>query len=364
MEEQKTICPVLEQNIQPIAQEYISPVIDFLLSESPLPESSQVFPIGTITHDGRLDLCKQNLGVDGAAMIVDALKRNKTVKHLLLGTNAIGDEGAKILSDAIQYNTSLETLYLGCNKIQADGAIALCKALEENKDIKSVWFKRNPIGRESVPALVQLLKKNSYIRTLDLVNTCLEDGFFDLFEYFKENESLERLYLSGNYLNSTHLESFADVLKSNNTLKALFISVNNFADEGAIHLAEGLKDNNGLEELSIASCGIQEKGMLHLIKALENHKSIKYLDLGYAPSTRILQSQSNEISDLVAEKLLELLEKLPNLIYLNLTKTNLSAQYKPKFLEYQGKTIIIEGAPNKNTFNSHPDAQSIKSVYR
>jgi Ran GTPase-activating protein (RanGAP) involved in mRNA processing and transport len=364
MTDNKIICPVINSDISPILLENIEPIIQYLKSNQNLPDFPLIFPIGTVTDDGRLDLCKQNLGVDGAAIIVNALKNNPSVKHLLLGTNKIGNEGAKALTDVIQQNTALETLYLGCNNIESEGAIAICAALEENKDIKSLWFKRNPIGKESVPALIQLLKKNKNIRTLDLVNTCLEDGFYDLFDYLKENNSIERLYLSGNYLTPEHCAALAKTLIHNTSINALFLSVNDFGDAGVKELAQGLAQNNTLEELSLASCGINELGILELIKGLSNNKNLINLDLGFSPSTRVLKSKANQISDKAAAELVEFIELSPNLAFINLVKTNISAAFKIQFAELKNKTIFMDGFTNKNTFILHPDAKAIKSMYR
>jgi Ran GTPase-activating protein (RanGAP) involved in mRNA processing and transport len=364
MKEQKTICPVIETEIASVSFEKIEPVLHFLESNNALPETSFVFPIGTVTNDGRLDLCKQNLGADGARMIVGALKQNQSVKHLLLGTNKIGNQGAIDLSEAIAHNNTLETLYLGCNYIESEGAIALCEALEQNTDIKSVWFKRNPIGKDSVPALINLLKKNKNIRTLDLVNTGLEDGFCDLFDYFKENTCIERLYLSGNYLTPQYIAHLADVLEHNKTLKALFVSVNNFGDEGASHLAKGLAKNTTLEELSVASCGLKEVGIISLLDALVCNKNFKHLDLGYASSTRVLQSKGNEISDLAAQRLLKFIENAPQLASVNLAKTRIPNTYKHIFANFTHINIRIDGFKNPKTIEPHPDSKAIKSVYR
>lgn len=364
MNKNETICPVIDSEIEDILFEKMQPILDFLQKNEALPDSDLAFPIGTVTHDGRLDLCKQNLGIEGAAMIVDALQINQNVKHLLLGTNKIGNEGAKFLSEIIRQNTALQTLYLGCNNIEAEGAIAICEALEENTDIKSLWFKRNPIGEKSVAALIHLLQKNKNIRTLDLVNTCLEDGFYALFDYFQANKSVERLYLSGNYLKAAHLESIGELLAKNKTLRALFVSVNLFGDEGAQNLAKGLAQNDTLQELSIASCGIGGDGFVAIFKALEGNKNLKYLDLSYTPSTKVLKSEANEMTNEAAEKLLFLLQKLPNLKYINLTKTRLSAEYKAVFSNFQEKNIIFEGINTKNTFEAHQDSKAIKSVYR
>jgi Ran GTPase-activating protein (RanGAP) involved in mRNA processing and transport len=364
MKEEITICPITETNTEHLPNEQITPIMEYLQTQNVLPENQIVFPIGTLTNDGRLDLCKQSLGVQGAMQISDALKENAFVKHLLLGTNGLGNEGAKNLAQVIEKNESLETLYLGCNRIEAEGAISLCKALEENKNIKSVWFKRNPIGKESVPALINLLKKNVKIRTLDLVNTCLAEGFLPFFEYLAENASLERIYLSGNYLKVNQIETLSKALAQNTTLKALFLSVNDFENDGAKFLAEGLAQNTTLTELSLASCGISEEGFLALIKAFSRNPNLAYVDFGYASSTRVLQAKANDISNHSAEKLFEWAKNAANLKYLNLSKTNLSEKYKTLFANLQGKCVVMEGVSYQNNYLPHPDSQAIKSVYR
>jgi Ran GTPase-activating protein (RanGAP) involved in mRNA processing and transport len=362
------VCPVIGVEPAVYVGEAVTPVVEYLLREQGLPAQELTFPVGTITTDGRLDLCKQNLGPEGAAQIVDAIKKNSWVKHLLLGTNNIGDAGAQVLSEAVAHNARLETLYVGCNNIHEAGTVALCHALEQNSHIRSVWFKRNPIGKASVPALIRLLTRNSNIRTLDLVNTCLEEGFLELFDYLAANNTLERLYLSGNYLTPRYMEAAATMLKKNKSLRGLFVSVNLFGDEGARHLADGLAANTTLEELSVASCGIGEAGTLHLVDGLWQHPALRSLDMGYAPSTQVLKAAPNSINAVAAEKLWQWLQVVPRLEVLNLVKTGMPQQYKERFaaLGVAGKpiSVIMDGMNVTSRFPLHPDSAAIKSVYR
>jgi Ran GTPase-activating protein (RanGAP) involved in mRNA processing and transport len=362
---QHIVCPVIGVKAPACGSESVTPVVEYLLRDEGLPVRELTFPVGTITADGRLDLCKQNLGPGGAALIVDAIRKNRSVKHLLLGTNNIGDAGAQVLSEAVAHNARLETLYLGCNNIQEAGTVALCQALEQNTHIRSVWFKRNPIGKASVPALIRLLTRNRNIRTLDLVNTCLDEGFLELFDYLAANNTLERLYLSGNYLTPRNMEGVAAMLKKNETLRGLFVSVNPFGDEGARHLADGLAANTTLEELSVASCGIGEAGTLHLVGGLWQHPTLRSLDMSYAPSTRVLKAAPNNITAAAAEKLWQWLQVVPRLEVLNVVRTGMPQQYKERFAALEnGVSVIMDGMNVTSRFPLHPDCVAIKSVYR
>lgn len=348
--------------------ERLVPAVDFLQENKPLPVADVAFPVGTITSDGRLDMCKQNLGVEGTQTIVNALKKNAVVQHILLGTNGMGNEGAEALAMALRDNNNVQTVYLGCNHIGAEGVQQLCSALEENKSVRSLWLKRNPIGKESAPHIIRLLQKNNTLRTLDLVNTCMEEGFIELLEYLTTNQTIERLYLSGNHLSADMMPHVNTLLESNTTLKALFLSVNPIGDEGIRCLTRGLATNSTLQELSFASCGIAEKGMLKLLSALSGNTNLRYLDLGYAPSTKVLSSTANSISDAATEALVYYLDIAPSLEYLNLSKTGLSENSKQLLqntVAQRGSLLCVMDGYRAGTMpQQHPDSKAIKSVYR
>jgi Ran GTPase-activating protein (RanGAP) involved in mRNA processing and transport len=165
-------------------------------------------------------------------------------------------------------------------------------------------------------------------------------------------------------MTESHLYSLGEMLKINKNLKALYVSVNNFGNEGASKFTEGLAQNKTLEEISFASCGIQETGFLDLIEAMRQHSNLKYIDFGYASSTKVLGSKANEISDKVAEKLLDFVQRQPQLQYLNLIRTSLSEAYKIKFMALENISVLIENINSKHNFPQHSDSKAIKSVYR
>jgi len=363
------LCPVDHVTMTfPFPQHDLQPVIDFINNNAALPATDTVFPVGTITPDGRLDLCKQKLGVEGIQLVAGALKNNQVIKHLLLGTNAFGNPGAAAVAELIAVNNTIETVYLGCNYIEQAGCKAICEALHENGSVKSVWFKRNPIGTESMLAIIELLKKNKHIRTLDLVNTCAGEGFHALLQYLAENDTVERLYLSGNYLTAVNMKYVGKMLSRNKHLKSLYVSVNNIGDEGVAELVPGLMTNTSLEELSVASCGITGKGMELLFTALQANHAIKSLDLGYAPSTKVLGAKANELSPGAAKLLVEYIKAQTNLENLNLGKMSLGEDHSNIL-----KTVIegrntgrleMNGYQSKYKYAAHADSRAIKSVYR
>jgi len=99
----------------PRPQTDLAPLLDWLRTGRTAPQRLD-FPGGSLLPDGRLDLCKQALGPDGAALVVDAL-RPGPVRHLLLGTNGLGDGAGAVSVKAVK--SGVETLYLGCKNSPA-----------------------------------------------------------------------------------------------------------------------------------------------------------------------------------------------------------------------------------------------------
>ena len=368
MQPGQILCPVDHVKADfPFPQQNLQPVIDFLNSNAPLPATNTTFPVGTITADGRLDMCKQQLGIRGLELVAKPLRNNQVVKHLLLGTNAFGNTGAAAVAELVAANNSIETVYLGCNYIEQEGCKAICEAVEVSPNVKSIWFKRNPIGVESMPAIIKMLSGNKQLRTLDLVNTCAGDGFHILPEYMEKNDSVERLYLSGNYLTANTMKYVSKMVACNKHLKSLYLSVNNIGDKGVAELIPGLAVNSTLEELSLASCGITGNGMELLFTTLQANSNLKSLDLGYAPSTKVLGAKANELSASSAALLVEFIARKPNLINLNLGKMNLPKVERNKLIEEMSNrngSLEMTMYQSERTYPAHADSKAIKSVYR
>ena len=106
-------CPVTHSyNSTETVLREIKPLVDFLESNQ-ISRENITFPRGTVTDDGRLDLCKQSIGIEGCELISEALKHNQTINAVLFGTDGIGDVGAAKVAQLIEENETLETIYLG-----------------------------------------------------------------------------------------------------------------------------------------------------------------------------------------------------------------------------------------------------------
>jgi len=355
MQKNIIVCPIKGvTELLPYEFEEIEPLLDYLKKDE-LPAQPQAFPRGTVTDDGRLDLCKQSLGAEGCSFVVEALWHNRTIKSLLLGTDGIGNAGAEKVAQLVTHNKNLETIYLGCNLIENEGVEKLAQALVTNTSVKGLWLKRNPIGEEGARHIAFVLKTNRHLRTLDLVNTQIGTaGLKAVCETLAaDNQTLERLYLGGNQINAEGAGYLARMLHTNKTLKALLLNVNELGDEGGCILADAMRHNDTLEELGLASCGLGENALMRLFENLADNPKLHTLDLGYSVSTKVLGASANHISDRAAKALQYLLEHNRTIQTLNLNKTGLTTH---------ARELIIQGLTantslQKLTLNGKTDAR-------
>ncbi|NUU22448.1 MAG: ribonuclease inhibitor, partial [Streptomycetaceae bacterium] len=154
--------------------EGLDPLLARLAEDGPVGERVD-FPVGTLLPDGRLDLCKQDLGPDGGRAVAAALRPSGPVRHLLMGTDMLGDAGAIAVTRAAA-EAEVDTVYLGCNLIGPDGARGIEGALRDNPGVSGLWLKRNPLGGTGARTVADLVRDGSPLTTVDLVQTGLTAG--------------------------------------------------------------------------------------------------------------------------------------------------------------------------------------------
>ncbi|KAL6055285.1 Leucine rich repeat domain containing protein, partial [Balamuthia mandrillaris] len=309
----------------------------------------------------KVDLCKNLLGPEGAALVADGLKRNATANAILLGADEIGAEGARAIATALLTNKSLRTVFLGCNDIGAEGARALASALQINTTVKGLWLKRNNIRAEGVSALVSsLLTRSSPLLVLDLVyNHIGLDGIPPLVSLLKAQSSPVVLYLSGNRLGAEGARQLVEALQHNAILRELYLDVNEIGDEGAKAIAsmwlhrqppQELGENErrcslpDLRVLTLSSNDIGDEGAVALADCLSNgSSSLKFLSLGYWRSTKIMGGKPNRIGDEGGKALARMLALNNSLIKLDLQGnliTSATAVSIASALSHQNTTLL------------------------
>ncbi|HSI82545.1 MAG TPA: hypothetical protein VK970_02115 [Candidatus Methylacidiphilales bacterium] len=346
-------CPApqpLRQPPYPMAE--LDPLLEYLASGR-TDSRAVTFPRGTVQPDGRLDLCKQSLGVEGCRRVIGALRGNTAIRSLMLGTDAIGDEGAQSVAEIVAHTPNLATLYLGCNAIGPGGVEHLASAIEKSPHVKALWLKRNPIGPEGAIRLAALIRRAPHLRVLDLVHTRLDVAALrHLTAAMLESDHIERLYLGGNALPPEAAEPLAKLLARSTALQALFLNVNALGDTGCELLARGvIHGDRRLRELGLGSNGLTPRSAPALAEmlsaslpgttSLQEQQTpapgtgpgcgfglMEALDLGISASTRALCATPNHLGDTGAAQLAQALPGAPALRWLSLEKTGIGSAGK------------------------------------
>ena len=256
------------------------------------PSEPAAFSRGAIEFDGRLDLCKQGLGAQGAELILPEL-RGTPIRHVLLGTNAIGAAGLAAVAAAIGTGSTIETVYLGCNGITAESLPVLAKAVAGSSSVKALWLKRNPLGAEAAPALAEMIGA-SQLETIDLVATGITDeGFTPIAEAIVRSPTLRHVFLSGNSLTAAAIELLADWI-GNPRAESIHLSANPLGDDGVRVLSEAVRRRTQPMNLSISSVGLTVGSAPYLgpiaVKA-------RQLDLGRSSMAQAVGAVDNVLGD-------------------------------------------------------------------
>ncbi len=315
----------------------LAPLLDWLRAGRPAGQRLD-FAAGTALPDGRLDLCKQQLGAQGAALVAEALSRGPSpVRHLLLGTDALGDAGATAVAGT---NTGVETLYLGCNNITAGGACRIADQLRASEQVVTgVWLKRNPLGGAGGRAAAELVESARSLRTLDLVQTGLDAAgtavLADaLLAAAGNGRRIERLFVGGNPLGEAGAQPLAAVIAAG-AIDELYVSAAGLGEAGALHLSHALEraPYGRLARLSVASNGIGPQAAARLVSAAVT-AGVALLDLGRVRAAAVLGAADNHIdvpaAGTIAEALAGTTHRLGHLV---LTHTGMRSREAHRLLD-------------------------------
>ncbi|WP_461012219.1 leucine-rich repeat domain-containing protein [Streptomyces capparidis] len=296
------------------------------------------FPAGTALPDGRLDLCKQALGAEGAARVAEAL-RPGPVRHLLLGTDGLGDDGASAVAERAA-DSDVETLYLGCNGITAGGACRIADSLRASPQaVTGVWLKRNPLGAGGGDAAAALVDAARSLRTLDLVQTGLTpEGLAVLADALvtaaASGRRVLRLYAGGNPLGPGGARAAAPILAAG-AVGELYLSAAGLGDEGALALADALAaaPYGALTRLSVASDGIGPRAAARLVAAAVA-AGVEVCDLGRVRAAGALGAPGNRVDEAAATAIAGALSAGPHrMTHLVLAHTGMRSREAHRLLD-------------------------------
>lgn len=109
------------------------------------------------------------IGMDGAIMIVEALKNNRSLTTLKLYDIPFGNEGARNIGMLLTTNFTLRELDISYCNIGDDGALYISDMLKMNKSLSQLDISTNPISNDFIAnELMSMIKVNTALKGLVL----------------------------------------------------------------------------------------------------------------------------------------------------------------------------------------------------
>ena len=156
--------------------------------------------------------------------LVEALKNNKTIKHVILDDYQISVEGASALAEALKKNTFLKKLAFILIEIGDQVMAPIAEALKINQSLKELSLNLCKIGPAAASELAKALEINQSLEILDLRACRLGPaGASAIAEALKTNRSIKELNMNFNSITNQGLSAIEEALKKNYIITSLIL---------------------------------------------------------------------------------------------------------------------------------------------
>ena len=182
---------------------------------------------------------------------------DKRIRFLNLSENFLTYEGAKIISDFLKNNKTLQILNLSRNaqcQFKTEGVKCILQSLIKNKNIELIDF-----------SFMNLTGCGEYIGN-----------------FISNNKSIENIILKNVLLNYNDFKNIFIPLKKNGTVKEIDISMNDMGGDKSLEcIAGAIKENKSLECLKMDQININNDNYNIIFEAIEENKTIKKYSINY-----------------------------------------------------------------------------------
>uniref|UniRef100_A0A164XN83 Uncharacterized protein n=1 Tax=Daucus carota subsp. sativus TaxID=79200 RepID=A0A164XN83_DAUCS len=346
---------------------------------------------------------ESSIGSVGAGLIASALKQNRSLEELQIWEDSIGSKGAEELSKMIEANATLKLLtvfdsnsitatplisavlarnrsmevhvwtgkqreksskvvefvHASCTlriyRLDISGACRVACALGWNSTVKSLDMTGVRLKSRWAREFRWVLEQNRSLKEVNLSRTCLKDkGIVYVAAGLFKNQSLECLYLDGNWFGGIGIEHLLCPLsrfgtlqnQANLTLKSVTIGGGRtrFGRNGLAAITQMLTTNQSVIRLGIYDDeSLRPEDIIKIFKSLETNATLKFLSL---------RGCKGVDGDLVLHTILEILQVNPWIEDIDLTRTP---------LQNSGKTEGI-GLKLGQNGRSEPDTDLLKDI--
>ena len=278
-------------------------------------ENNRTFPssgriISTFIEVGHLEELRLIRNSVDTEEIGRSLSNNHTIKCLVFSYAKLTHFNIIPIIAGLSKTRILVDLDLSGNHVGSKGGEILAKFLNGNPTLKSVDLTDNMIGLseegiEKIQMHVTDMMGGYYSPTIivttvpDLLTSDYDyTGTIALSTALRDNDVLESLELSYNYIKHSGLEALAYMLQYNTTIQSLDFSENELDMAGVEMIANAIHANSysSLISLDISSCNIGDAGMCKLCEVVCCVTNLQFL---YASDNGLNTDACKEIAQML-----------------------------------------------------------------
>ena len=230
---------------------------------------------------------------------------DKRIRYLNLSENFITSDGAKIISEFLKNNKTLQALNLSRNaqcQFKAEGVKYILDSLLFNKNIERIDFSfMNLTGCGE--HIGKFISNNKSIEAINLRNVLLNfNDFKNIFTPLKQSASLKEIDVSMNDMGGDKsLQIISDAIKVNTSLECLKIEQININNENYNIIFDGIENNKNITKYYFSfNSDVKPKIVINFFMRL-NH--VKFLE--YIPYDKDNEKDKNKELTLEEKKLFE-----------------------------------------------------------
>ena len=230
---------------------------------------------------------------------------DKRIRYLNLSENFITSDGAKIISEFLKNNKTLQALNLSRNaqcQFKAEGVKYILDSLLFNKNIERIDFSfMNLTGCGE--HIGKFISNNKSIEAINLRNVLLNfNDFKNIFTPLKQSASLKEIDISMNDMGGDKsLQIISDAIKVNTSLECLKIEQININNENYNIIFDGIENNKNITKYYFSfNSDVKPKIVINFFMRL-NH--VKFLE--YIPYDKENEKDKNKELTLEEKKLFE-----------------------------------------------------------
>ena len=233
---------------------------------------------------------------------------DKRIRFLNLRENFITYEGAKIIAEFLKCNKTLQKLNLSRNaqcQFKVEGVKAILNSLLKNKNIEFIDFSfMNLTGCGE--AIGNFISKNKSIENIVLKNVLLNyNDFKNIFVPLKQSLTLKEIDVSMNDMGGNKsLQVIADAIKENISLECLKIEQININNDNYNIIFDGIEKNKTITKYSLNyNSDVKPKIVINFFL---NQKQVKHLE--YIPYDKENEKDKNKELTLDEKKMFKKLQ--------------------------------------------------------